>query len=38
MGQGLGPVLPVVVVGVVADLLVYLLLHLKVVRLSGIWG
>ena len=35
MGQGLGAVLPIVVVGIVADLLVQLLLHLKVVLLGG---
>jgi hypothetical protein len=36
MGQGLGAVLPVVVVGIVADLLVELLLHLKIVlRVEG---
>jgi hypothetical protein len=32
VGQGLSAVLPVVVVGIVADLLVQLLLHVEVVR------
>ena len=36
MGQGLGAVLPIVVVGVVADLLVQLLLHVEIVLLAGI--
>jgi len=31
MGQGLGAVFPVVVVGVVADFLMQLLLHLEIV-------
>ena len=35
MGQGLGAVLPVVVVGIVADLLVNLLLGLEIVGLDG---
>jgi len=45
MGQGLGAVFPIVVVGVVANLLVQFLLHLEVVlaaartnRLISSWG
>ena len=38
MGQGLGAVLPIVVIGIVADLLVQLLLRRKVVgRGAGGW-
>jgi hypothetical protein len=35
MGQGLGAVLPIVVVGIVADFLVKLLLHVEVVERVG---
>jgi hypothetical protein len=38
MGQGFGAVLPVVVVGIVADLLVQFLLHLKVVGMLAAGG
>ena len=38
VGQGLGAVFPVVVVGIVADLLVQLLLHIKIVGMANVHG
>ena len=38
VGQGLGAVFPVVVVGIVADLLVQLLLHIKIVGMADYMG
>ena len=35
MGQGFGAVLPVVVIGIVADLLVDLLLHVEIVGMEA---